>query len=66
MKLNEKEMEFLDEIATQMTEMTYGEQTWSNYRQYGGEITMKKEPKEFYDRRYDEIETLYINLIKKL
>jgi hypothetical protein len=25
---------------------------------------MKKEPKEFYDRRYDEIETLYINLIK--
>ena len=55
---NSRFMEFIDEMATQMTEMTYGEATWSCYRKYGGDFKMKDEPQDFYNLRYDEIEDM--------
>jgi len=61
--LNDKEMEFIDEIATQLTENTFGEDTFENYRGEGV-MHFKEEAQDFYNERYDEIENLYINLIK--
>ncbi len=52
---NSRFMEFVDEMATQLTEMTFGENTWSCYREYGGEFKMKDDARDFYDLRYDEV-----------
>ena len=60
---NSRFMEFVDEMATQITEMTFGENTWSCYRKYGGEFKMKDEPKDFYDLRYSEIEDMINNIM---
>ena len=65
--LNDKEMEFIDEIATQLTEERFGEY----YNNTGFDnvkdrtYTLTDEAQDFYNERYDEIETLYINLIIK-
>ena len=61
--LNDKEMEFIDEIATQLTENTFGEDTFENYRGEGV-MHFKEEAQDFYNERYDEVESLYIKLIK--
>ena len=61
--LNDREMEFIDEIATQLTENTFGEDTFENYRGEGV-MHFKEKAQDFYNERYDEIESLYINLIK--
>ena len=61
--LNDKEMEFIDEIATQLTENTFGEDTFENYRGEGV-MHFKEEAQDFYNERYDEIESLFIKLIK--
>ena len=61
--MKENEIEFIDEIATQLTENTFGEDTFENYRGEG-EIHFKEQAQDFYNERYDEIESLYINLIK--
>jgi hypothetical protein len=63
-QIKPNEMEFIDEIATQLTENTFGEDTFENYRGKG-EMYFKEEAQDFYNERYDEIETLYINLIIK-
>ncbi len=55
---NSRFMEFVDEMATQLTEMTFGEDTWSCYRKYGGEFMMKDEAQDFYNLRYDEVEDM--------
>jgi len=62
-QLKPNEMEFIDEIAIQLTENTFGEDTFENYRGEG-EIHFKKHAQDFYYERYDEVESLYINLIK--
>tara|TARA_R100001591_G_C4211440_1_gene146577 strand:- start:236 stop:478 length:243 start_codon:yes stop_codon:yes gene_type:complete len=62
--LKSNEMEFIDEIATQLTENTFGEDTFENYRGEG-EMYFKEQAQDFYNERYDEVESLYINLIKR-
>tara|TARA_R100001460_G_scaffold79745_2_gene120694 strand:+ start:94 stop:315 length:222 start_codon:yes stop_codon:yes gene_type:complete len=62
-ELKPNEMEFIDEIATQLTELNFHEDTFENYRGEG-EIHFKKHAQNFYNERYDEIENLYITLIK--
>jgi len=58
-------MEFIDEICTQMLELEFGEY----YNNTGFEnvkdktYTLTDEAQDFYNNRYDEIETLYENLI---
>jgi len=64
-QMKPNEMEFIDEIATQLTENTFGEDTFENYRDESKDVVyFKKEAQDFYNKRYDEIESLYINLIK--
>jgi len=73
MKLNENEMEFISEIATQLTELNFHEDTFvledetdvklmSNVIHQTYKFT--EDAQDFFNERYDEIETLYINLIK--
>lgn len=54
---NSKFMEFVDEMATQMTEREFKEHTWSSYR-IQGVVSMKDEPQQFYNEKYDEIESM--------
>ena len=64
---NSRFMEFIDEMATQITEMKFGEETMMYEEQEftsGNEWRFTDEAQDFYDERYDEIESLYINLIK--
>tara|TARA_R100000655_G_scaffold89482_1_gene129944 strand:- start:735 stop:926 length:192 start_codon:yes stop_codon:yes gene_type:complete len=61
--MKENELEFLKEIAIQLTENTFGEDTFTNYRGKG-KINFKKQAENFYNERYNEIKKLYINLIK--
>jgi hypothetical protein len=64
--MKSNEMEFIDEIATQITEERFGEETFGYSSEIGQENTLMFTEKayDFYNERYDEIETLYINLIK--
>lgn len=61
MKANE--MEFIDEITTQITEMNFGADTYYWYGENEHKLT--DEAQEYYNEMYDEYESLYINLIKK-
>ena len=70
---NEKWMEFIDEIATQITEITFGEDTFTS----NGMATTKgldrltkaasygftEEAQDFYNETYDEVETLLENTL---
>ena len=58
------EMEFIGEIATQLTELNFHENTFEVIGVKGIELQFTEDAQEFYNERYDEIETLYINLIK--
>ena len=60
-KFTSNEMEFIDEIATQLTEINFHEDTFEGI----GELHFTEEAQDFYNERYDEVESLYINLIKK-
>jgi len=64
-KFTSNEMEFIDEIATQLTELNFHEDTFemkdSKEMCYG----FTEEAQDFYNARYDEVESLYINLIKE-
>tara|TARA_R100001591_G_C4311146_1_gene172945 strand:+ start:355 stop:555 length:201 start_codon:yes stop_codon:yes gene_type:complete len=61
--LKNNELEFLKEIAIQLTENTFGEDTFTNYRAKG-KIKLQEQAKNFYNESYKEIKSLYINLIK--
>ena len=66
-RLNENEMEFIHEIATQLTELNFHEDTFIAIQSDDGvdeEYRFTNEAQDFYNERYDEIETLYIKLIK--
>ena len=59
MKQNEKE--FLQEIATQLTEMNYGADTFVYSED---EPRFSEEAQDFFNETYDEYESLYNTLIK--
>ena len=54
---NAKYMEFIGEIATQLTELNFQEDTFEVQRGEGF-IQFTDEAQDFYNERYDEVETL--------
>jgi len=66
-KIKPNEMEFIDEITTQLTEQTFGENTYATSSEVGqeGVLMFQEDAHDYYNERYDEIETLYIKLIKE-
>ena len=61
----EMKMEFLDEVATQMTELHFKEETfWFDAEQ--NQTTFTEEAKDFYNERYDELEALYDSINNRL
>ena len=61
MKQNEKE--FLKEIATQLTELNFNEETFEMDIERD-ELGFTPESLEFYKERFKEVESLYNTLIK--
>tara|TARA_R110002012_G_scaffold294008_1_gene489869 strand:+ start:991 stop:1182 length:192 start_codon:yes stop_codon:yes gene_type:complete len=59
MEMKTNEMEFIDEIATQITEMNFGADTYYNYK-------FTDEAKDYYNEMYDEYEDLYIRMILQI
>ena len=51
-------MELIDELATNITEMNYGQET------YNGVEGFTEEAQEYYNEIYDQYETLFNNLAK--
>ena len=64
---NSKFMEFIDELATQITEMNYGAETYKDEDKLieNGEsvITFTDEAQDYYNEMYDEFETLTNNML---
>lgn len=54
-------MEFVDEMATQLTELNFHEDTFEEVQ--NGDIRFKEEAQDFYNERYDEIETMANNMM---
>ena len=64
--MKENEMEFIDEIATQITETEFKEYTYKPTPVGLLQAqSFTEDAQDFYNERYDEIESLFINLIKK-
>ena len=53
-------MEYIDELATQITEMNYGAETWIEDE---GVMRFTDEAQDFYNDTYDEYETLTNNML---
>ena len=53
-------MEYIDELATQITEMNYGAETWIEDE---GVMRCTDEAQDFYNDTYDEYETLTNNML---
>ena len=64
-QMEANEMEFIDEIATQLTELNFHEDTFDMDVERN-ELGFTEEAQDFYNERYDEIENLYINLILQI
>ena len=62
--MKQKEKEFLQEIATQLTELNYHEETFKMDVERD-KLGFTPESLEFYKERYKEVEGLYNTLIKK-
>lgn len=58
-----KEKEFIQEIATQLTELNFHEQTFEMDIERD-ELGFTPESLEFYKERFKEVESLYNTLIK--
>jgi len=72
MELNENEITFIEEIATQLTELYYGDDTWAeeveqHFIPKYNIITrvFSEEAQEMYDGKYDEWKTYYTDIIKE-
>lgn len=50
---NSRFMEFIDEMATQITEMNFGEETYASKNLYDG-YKFTDEAQDFYNETYDE------------
>jgi len=57
---NSKFMEYIDELATKMTVMNYGAETWIEDE---GVMRFTDEAQGFYNEVYDEYETLTNNML---
>jgi hypothetical protein len=64
-QIQPNEMEFIDEIATQLTELNFHEDTFDMDVERN-ELGFTEEAQDFYNERYDEVESLYINLILQI
>lgn len=67
MEIKSNEIEFIHEIATQLTELNFHENTFVPTPV--GLLQLPKfteEAQDFYNERYDEVESLYINLILQI
>jgi len=53
-------MELIGELATQITEMNYGADTFKNVKE--GSYKFTDEAQEYHNEMYDEYETLFNNL----
>jgi len=63
---NSKFMEYIDELAKQITEMNYGDETYmATQSEDGVDETYRftDEAQDFYNEMYDEYETLTNNLL---
>ena len=59
---NDKWIEFISEIATQLTELNFHEETfWFDAEQ--NQTTFTEEAQDFFNERYDEVETLLENTL---
>ena len=61
--MKSNEMEFIDEIATQITEMNFKEKTYSQDKDRNNEIMFTNEAQDYYNEMYDEYEGLTNNLL---
>lgn len=61
--LNSNEMEFMSEVVNQIVEERFGENGYTTNDD--GDIVYTEEAQDFFNERYDELETLYLTLIKK-
>ena len=55
---NERFMEFIDELATEMTEMAYGVSAFDD-----SDSEMVELAQDFYNEKYDEIESMANKMI---
>jgi len=55
---NSRFMEFIDELATQITEMNFGADTWNADR-----MVFTDEAQEYYNEMYDEYEMMANNIM---
>ena len=57
---NSRYMEFIDEIATQITEIEFIHGTYATSSEVGQEdvVMFTEEAQDFYNERYDEVETM--------
>jgi len=62
---NSRFMEFIDEMATQITEMNFGQETYEERKIYEGsyETHFTNEAQEYYNEMYDEYETMANNIM---
>jgi hypothetical protein len=60
---NEKWMEFVSEIATQLTELNFHEDTFEVIGEKGIHLRFTEDAQDFFNERYDEVETLLENTL---
>mgnify|MGYP003657426758 CR=1 FL=1 len=60
---NSRFMEFIDELATQITKMNYGAETFESKDSTDTTFGFTDEAQDFYNEVYDEYETLTNNLL---
>lgn len=62
---NSRFMEFIDEMATQITEMNFGADTYGKSSEAGQEmvIMFQEEAQDYYNEIYDEYEMMANNIM---
>jgi len=56
-------MEFVSEIATQLTELNFHEDTFEVIGEKGIHLRFTEDAQDFFNERYDEVETLLENTL---
>ncbi len=60
---NDRWMEFIDEIATRITEERFGEDTYESKDSTDTTYGFTEKAQDFFNERYDEVETLLENTL---
>ena len=60
---NDKWMEFISEIAKQLTELNFHEDTFEVIGEKGINLRFTEDAQDFFNERYDEVETLLENTL---